>query len=192
VQKGAIGLSSADVDVLLRGVDLLGKISASTRDPSTDLAQQYNSVIQALVSELKAVLRGEGKSSGVSTSGASPAVVQAAPSQAPKSEAAAASGPSPPASDITIFCPEILDATAAEEIRNQFLDAIASQSATIRFDLGATRDLDVQGLALLAAVPKHLAEHSRSSLQVVRISGEMATVLRVTGLSEPYGVRRSP
>ena len=37
VQQGAIGFSSEDVDVLLRGVDLLGKISAATRDPNADL-----------------------------------------------------------------------------------------------------------------------------------------------------------
>src|SRR5262245_62844339 len=36
-QKGTIGFAAADVDVLLRGVDLLGRISASTRDPTADL-----------------------------------------------------------------------------------------------------------------------------------------------------------
>ena len=91
---------------------------------------------------------------------------------------------------MTISFPEILDSAAAEEIRRQLLSAIDSQCATIRFDLRATKDLDVQGLALLAAVPPHLAKHGRSSLELAGVSIEMATVLRVTGLAESFGVRR--
>ena len=109
-------------------------------------------------------------------------------------EATAPNEPAPTmttASDVTISFPEILDSAAAEEIRRQFLFAITSRCATIRFDLRATKDLDVQGLAFLAAVPQHLAQHGRSSLQLAGVSIEMATVLRVTGLSESYGVRRN-
>jgi chemotaxis protein histidine kinase CheA len=39
-QKGAIKLSPGDVDVLLRGVDLLGKISAAARDSNADDQRQ--------------------------------------------------------------------------------------------------------------------------------------------------------
>ena len=42
-------------------------------------------------------------------------------------------------------------------------------------------------VALLAAAPRHLAKHSRASLQLAGISSELATVLRVTGLSEQFG-----
>src|SRR3954463_7436265 len=51
-QKGAIKLSPADVDVLLRGVDLLGKISEATRDPNADLARDFHGPVQELVAEL--------------------------------------------------------------------------------------------------------------------------------------------
>jgi chemotaxis protein histidine kinase CheA len=192
-QRGAIAFSPEDVDVLLRGVDLLGRISAATRDPNVDLAHEFSDLVQGLVAELKAVLGGSEKSGGVSTASAGTAVVASPATTAPKSEAATPTEPVPTsstASDVTISFPEILDSAAAEEIRRQFLFAIDSQCATIRFDLQATKDLDVQGLAFLAAVPQHLAKHGRSSLQLAGVSIEMATVLRVTGLGEPFGVRR--
>ena len=75
-------------------------------------------------------------------------------------------------------------------MRRQILLAIDSQVATIRLDLRATRDLDVQGLAFLAAVPRHLANHSHSSLLTTGVSVEIATVLRVTGLGESFGILR--
>jgi chemotaxis protein histidine kinase CheA len=160
-QRGTIGLSPGDVDILLRGVDLLDKISARTRDPNAILALEFNDPVQDLVASLQAVLSRSEKSTGTSTP-----------------------------TEVTILFPEILDSAAAEKIRREFLSAIDSQCQTIRFDMQATRDLDVQGLAFLAAVPQHLADHSRSSLQLAGVSIEMATVLRVTGLGEPFGVRR--
>jgi len=192
-QKGAIGFSPGDVDVLLRGVDLLDKISAATRNPNANLAHEFGGLVEALVAELQTVLSGRGNSGAVSTASGGTAVGASPATTAPKSEAAAPTEPVPTpstASDVTISFPEILDSAAAEEIRRQFLFAIGSQCATIRFDMQATKDLDVQGLAFLAAVPQHLAEHSRSLLQLAGVSIEMATVLRVTGLGEPFGVRR--
>jgi len=192
-QKRAIGFSSGDVDVLLRGVDLLGKISAATRDPNADLAHEFSGLVQELVAELQAVLSGAGRSGGVSTASEGTAVVATPATTARESVRATPTVPvpaSPAASDVTILFPEILDATAAEQVRRQLLSAIDSRCPTIRFDLQATKDLDVQGLALLAAVPAHLARHSRSLLQLAAVSIEMATVLRVTGLEEPFGVRR--
>jgi len=192
-QKGAIGFTPGDVDVLLRGVDLLDKISAATRDPTANLAQEFGGLVQALVTELQSVLSGRGNSGAVSTASGGTAVGASPAATAPNSEAATPTQPVPTsstASDVTISFPEILDSVAAEEIRRQFLFAIDSQCATIRFDMQATKDLDVQGLAFLAAAPQHLAEHSRSSLQLAGVSIEMATVLRVTGLGEPFGVRR--
>jgi chemotaxis protein histidine kinase CheA len=194
-QNGTLGLLPGDIDVLLRGVDLLGKISAATRDPDADLELAFSGVVQELVVQLQGVLSGSGKSGEVSTAGGETAIGSSPATKAPESEAVPLTAPVLPsstASDVTISFPEILDSTAAEEARRQFLFAIDSQCTTIRFDLLATKDLDVQGLAFLAAVPQHLAKHSNSSLQLAGVSIEMATVLRVTGLSEPFGVRHSP
>jgi anti-anti-sigma regulatory factor len=139
------------------------------------------------------VLKGSGKLGGVSTAIGDTAVVVRSATTAPQSEAGASAAPrptGPTATDVTISFPHYLDSAAAEQIRGQLLFAIDSQCETIRFDLQATRDLDVQGLAFLAAVPRHLALHGRSSVQLAGVSTEMATVLRVTGLAQPYGIRR--
>src|SRR5271166_4364747 len=74
-QKRVIGFSPGDVDVLLRGVDLLGKISAATRDPNADLAHEFSGLVQELVAELQAVLSGAGRSGGVSTASEGTAAV---------------------------------------------------------------------------------------------------------------------
>src|SRR3954453_24195786 len=55
-QKGALRLSPADVDVLLRGVDLLGKISEATRDAKADLAGEFDGPVKSLVVEMEAML----------------------------------------------------------------------------------------------------------------------------------------
>jgi two-component system sensor histidine kinase and response regulator WspE len=190
-QKGALRLSPADIDVLLRGVDLLGRISEATRDPEVNLEHDFEGPVQSLVVELEAMLVPGGKSGG----GA--AAVRASTAQTPPKSGAPGSGPGRPSSGspappmpvaATIAVPEILDATAAEEIRRQFLSAIERGCDPVRFDLRATKDLDVQGLALLAAVARHVARYGRPRIGLAGVSAEMETVLVVTGLGEPYAV----
>ena len=191
-QKGALTLSPADVDVLLRGVDLLGKISEATRDPEADLASDFDEPGE--VPRHRAggdarpggeVRRGRGRGPGVD----GPWAAEFRGSRG---------GPGPPSSELpapsmpgatTIAVPEVLDSTAAEEIRRQFLSAIERGCDSVRFDLRATKDLDVQGLALLAAVARHVAEHGRPRVRLAGVSAEMETVLDVTGLSGSYAVR---
>lgn len=190
-QKGKLTLSPADVDVLLRGVDLLGKISEATRDPALDLVAEFASPVKDLVVELEAMrLRREAPGGAAAPGEPSPPVPPAA--KEPASDQASAGSPAagssggPVPSAETITFPEILDARAAEQVRSQFLAAIERGCDTVRFDLRATRDLDVQGLALLAMVPRHVAHHGRPLVRLAGISAEMATVFSVTGLSEPY------
>lgn len=191
-QSGAIAFSPEDIDVLLRGVDLLGKISAATRDPNVDLTRDFGGPVDSLAAQLQGVLSGSGKSREVIAEVGDAAFLTAPPSAVDQSLAAIphATHQASLATDVTIVFPEILDLAAAEAIRGQFLSAIDSRCPTIRFDLQATRDLDVHGLSLLAAIPSHLAKHSRASLQLVGLSVEMATVLRVTGLAARFGDRR--
>src|SRR3954465_9726688 len=77
-QKGTISFSPGDIDILLRGVDLLGKISAATRDPNADLEQEFSGLVHAQVVELRAVLSGNGHSGRVSV-----AVESTAPTASP-------------------------------------------------------------------------------------------------------------
>jgi chemotaxis protein histidine kinase CheA len=191
-QKGSVQLSSEDVDILLRGVDLLEKISATTKDPDANLEQLFNELVQSLVAELQVILTGRRESRAISTTLPQTAVAAPPATTASPLEAAARTEPvgTSKASEITILFPDILDSVAAEEMRRQFLSAIDSQATTIRLDLRVTRDLDVQGLAFLAAVPRHLANYRHLSLQTAAVSIEMATVLRVTGLSGSFGILR--
>ncbi|MCE9547665.1 MAG: Hpt domain-containing protein [Planctomycetia bacterium] len=159
-QKGTLRLTPADVDVLLRGVDLLGNISAATRDPEANLSAAFDGDVQSLVGQLENVLAGK------------PAV--ATPPVA-----------IPPAAATLVF-PSLLDGAAAEALRQQFIAAMDAQSPAIRFDLSATKDLEVPGLALLAAAPQYIAARSGPPLSLAGVSSEMATVLRVTGLENQY------
>ena len=193
-QKGTITLTPGDVDVLLRGVDLLGRISEATRDPAADLVELFAVQVDEAVSDLQAVLSGTRKPAAeptrpVTSSGlaATPDPVSAGrtPSQAVALPAQADAR----VGDVVISVPSILDSLAAEVVRLQILSAVDQQAVSIRLDLKETRDLDVQGLALLAAVPSHLALRSRATLGIEGLSSEMETVFRVTGLAEPYGLR---
>ncbi len=191
-QKGLLTLSPADTDVLLRGVDLLGKISEATKDPKLDLAHEFAALVKALVAELKAMLVA-GEKPAASAAAVRPPVDPTRPQaeasiSETSSEARGALTP-PLAGETIIAFPEILDARAAEEIRKGFLSAIDHGADLVKFDLRATKDLDVQGLALLAAVPRHVAKLGRPRIALLGVSVEMETVLTVTGLSEPYALR---
>ena len=191
-QKRAIAFSPDDIDILLRGVDLLAKISAATRDPNADLAHGFSGPVEELVAELQAVHSGSVKARKAPAEIEATAVDASPASAATNSEAARDKEEVPPSAqgEVTISFPAILDRVAAEAIRKQVLSAIDCRCSTVRFDLKATKDLDVQGLALLAAVPSHLARHHGPALELAGVSPEMTTVLRVTGLAEAFGVRR--
>jgi two-component system sensor histidine kinase and response regulator WspE len=193
-QKGTLVLSPADVDVLLRGVDLLGKISEATRDPRADLANTFDEPMKSLVVELEAMLLPRDKPGGEPARSASgsfpkPPVVEVSGSSTIKPPAGT---PTTTPGATTIAFPEVLDSAAAEEIRRRFLSAVEEGCDSVRIDLGTTKNLDVQGLVLLAAIPRHAAQHGRPSLRMARASAEMETVLRVTGLAEAYGLRPRP
>ncbi|MFO0909479.1 MAG: Hpt domain-containing protein [Isosphaeraceae bacterium] len=178
-QRGKLTLTPSDVDVLLRGVDLLGKISEATRDAKIDPAAEFDVAVQALVGELEAMLHPELKPA---PSPLVPESVQPPPQPATASEPETIE----PGSD-TITFPEWLDASAAEDARGQFLEAIERGCDPIRLDLRATKDLDIQGLILLAAIPRHLARHGGPKVRIEEISPELLTVLEVTGLVQVYG-----
>src|SRR3954466_6831633 len=63
-QRGALTLSPGAVDVLLRGVDLLGKISEVTRDPQADMTNLLGDSVKPFVVELEAMLAAGGMPAG--------------------------------------------------------------------------------------------------------------------------------
>ena len=169
-QKGLLQLTPDDVDVMLRGVDLLGRISAATKNPLTDW-RSFESSVQDVVAELKRVLAGEPASRG--------------PLAAPPGQAAAPSDQAtrvPQSTAAVIAIPEVLDVAAAERARCELLAALDAGSRALRIDLAATRDLDVMGVAFLAAARRHVSAQHGASLRLHPVSAEMQTILQITGL----------
>ncbi|WP_152053712.1 STAS domain-containing protein [Tautonia marina] len=192
VQDGALTLSPTDVDVLLRGVDLLGKISEATRTPGEDLSSRFDEAVRSFVLEVNAILASRGRPlttpSGLASSPPREAVAADVPAPDPPLVMPPAEATTMPVAT-TIAFPGYLDAGAAEEIRLRFLSAVGRGCDAVRLDLRATKDLDVQGLALLAALPRHVARHGRPRLRMAGVSAEMEAVLRVTGLGGAFDLR---
>ncbi|WP_165220026.1 Hpt domain-containing protein [Aquisphaera insulae] len=178
-QRGKLSLTPAGIDVLLRGVDLMGKIAEASKDPQADLTGHFSRPVASLVAEIEALIAGGGRTSGP-------------PHSAPGATGPASSQKPTAPGKTTIVFPEILDTAAAERLRRQFLEALECGDDPIRLDLHATQDLDVQGLVLLAAIPRHLARLGRGRLQLSGISRALATVLHATGLDTSYDVRTGP
>src|SRR4051794_18550227 len=122
-QKGALTLLPGDVDILLRGVDLLGKISEATRDPKADLANEFDETVKSLVVELEAMLVPRGQPSGgpaevAATPAPGPPTVEVSGTNAVTSPVVVPTATMP--SVTTIAVPEFLDSMAAEEIRRRY------------------------------------------------------------------------
>jgi chemotaxis protein histidine kinase CheA len=181
-QKGRLRLKPDDVDILLRGVDLLAKISTATQRTDTDWTALTSSV-QGTVAEVKQILDGgpTGTRADVSTGAPEPSR-QAAPVEAPTERASAPARKRKRRPTAVISCPEILDGQAAEQVRRQLVSTLEAGSKEIQIDLSATRDLDATGLAFLAAARHFVATQAHATLLFQPVSTDMQTVLQLTGL----------
>jgi chemotaxis protein histidine kinase CheA len=177
-QKGKLTLTPDDFDVMLRGVDLLVKISAATKDPQTDWVPIESSV-QGLVAELRGILQGRPAAPVPDVTALAPQPVSPAGTVEP---AATSARPLSDSSPAIIVCPEFLDTRAAEQARRELLLALQAGSQEIQLNLAATHDLDTTGLAFLAAARQHVAAQSHTTLRFQPVSAELQTVLQVTGL----------
>jgi chemotaxis protein histidine kinase CheA len=144
-QKGTLRLSSADVDVLLRGVDLLANIAAATSKPDTNIADTFGTDVQTLVAELDNFL---GRKEGGSGRPALPIV-------------ATATIPAPQETkQVTIEFPAMLDA-ALRSIRQGWCRPL--NQCTIVLDLKRTEDLTFK--VAWQRFP-YLAEHRHAKLHL--------------------------
>lgn len=179
-QKGTLQLAPADVDVLLAGVDLLARISEATRESGADLAQRFSEPVVASVSALEALLAPR-------PAAAEPAAKPATTTPTPTPTPTPAPTPTPTSTPAAaIVAPELLDASAAEAIRRRYLAAVEEGQDPVVLDLGATRDLDATGLALLAAIPPFAARHGGRAVRIGAITPELALVFDLTGLAALY------
>jgi len=210
-QKGTLVITPDDVDVLLKGVDLLGQISAASRDPATDWSR-FQQPVQGLVVELKGVLSGQPHpvAAAAPTPPAIP-VAAPAPPAAVVPPAAPAAPPAAPAKVVPLGQPPVaavpttppspppappptrlvatgpfLEAQSAETLRQQVLAHLNSEAVRLELDLGQVQDLDAVGLGFLAAARAH-SQQQGAELVFHPVSAPLATVLRLTGLATGPG-----
>ncbi len=157
-QKGELTINSNDIDVLLRGVDLMASISAATKT-GTDWSP-FAADVDEVTAGLQAVLALETKSSLTAPKPAATVTPAVSPEPTPSLVAAA-----------------FLDRHEAERLRRALLAAIAGDSPTIHLDLTSTTDFDAVGLAFLDAASKHLRMVKRSF--EIETSPEMSRLLDI-------------
>ncbi|MFN7803228.1 MAG: Hpt domain-containing protein [Planctomycetaceae bacterium] len=208
-QKGTLVITPDDVDVMLKGVDLLARISAASRDPGTDWSH-FQGAVQGLVVELKGVLAGERSTSPasppthsgsplpvpspvapqpVAAPGAPAPVAATAPpvTSAPPAPAVAASPlPTPHEPVRLVVAARFLDAVAAESVRQQLLGQVARGTPLVELDLHQVEDLDAVGLTFLASARDYAARRG-TELHYLRVSPGVATVLWMTGVTSVDG-----
>lgn len=184
-QNGKLTLRPDHVDVLLRGVDMLNRIANASKNPAIDWTE-FDHEATPLVAEITAVLAD--KPIPAATAVTSPAETPS--SATPTSPAPSAESTSRPASSqanesVAITFPALLDATAAEKVRIEFVAALDSQVPRVRLDLSATTDLDAIGLALLAVIPQQTFSAGQT-VQLEGVSADLNAVLRATGVDRLY------
>ena len=173
-QNGKLTLRPAHVDVLLRGVDMLGRVANGSKDPTVDW-NLFTAEVTPLVAEITAAL------SDTATLPAAKPLAAAKPLEPVPTPTPAMAVPE---SEITIALPQLLDAIAAETTRRAFIAGLDSHPPIIKLDLALTADLDATGLALLAAIPRFVPATTR-----VTLSGacpELQVVLQATGIQQLY------
>jgi two-component system sensor histidine kinase and response regulator WspE len=126
-QEGRLSLDGNGIDVLLRGVDLLQRI---TVPDSSDGAAVTEEELARLLADVAGVRSGRAP--------VAPAV-------------AAAVGPP------TLRLAGNLDATQVEAVRGRLAELLRSGAPAVRLDFAAVKDIDPAGLALLSLAAKAVA-----------------------------------
>ena len=208
-QKGNLVITPDDVDVLLKGVDLLARISAASREPATDWSR-FQGAVQGLVVELKGVLAGERPAPPQVAATTERAVFATTPPTAPQPVAvpvepvpqeanapsvsaaahtvavSASPAPTPREPVRLVAAAGFLDAAAAEPLRRQLLGHMAEGVSQVELDLQQVEDLDAVGLTFLASA-RDYADRRGTKLHYLRVSPGVATVLRMTGVTAVGG-----
>lgn len=162
-QNGKLTLRPTHVDVLLRGVDLLGRVANGSKDANIDW-NLLDAEVTPLVAEITAALAN-------SFPVDAPALVPA--SQIPASP-----------TEITIPLPAMFDAAAAETARVAFIAGLDKKTPCVRFDLSLTNDLDATGLAFLALIPAHA--NGETQVELAGANVELRAILKATGIEQLY------
>jgi two-component system sensor histidine kinase and response regulator WspE len=163
-QEGRLTLASDAIDVLLRGVDGLHRITLPGDGGSGELTDDD---LDQLLADLDAVRQGRAV---VATAAAPPEV-----------EAPARTGP--PA----VRPSGKLDAAGAESVRGRLIELFRQAVPLIQLDLAEVSDIDPAGLALLAAAARRAASATAPvALEVVNAPPAVRRLLSATRLDRVY------
>ena len=210
-QRGELQIKPSDFDLLLRSVDLLGRISEATKDAEPQL-DDLSGEVHDCVSQLKCLREGRPHAAPVSPvspplkSGAEkvgslfqPAASEMAktltsvtmspvPAEARRTEDKAVLETSVPVNTtqcLVIECGNSLYQKDAEALRQLLLRELKPNVSEVRFDLSKTQDIDAVGLAFLSAARSHVTRNPSTNVSFSPVSEEMRVVLRVSGIAQP-------
>lgn len=194
-QRGELSIKPNDIDVLLRGVDLLVQISEATKADDAEWAPLEKEVHQC-VQQLKSIRAGKPiVQAAIHPPAGAQAAVQAVVAHEPSEslaspvqhasinvdrQPAVAVKPAEPA---VLTFGKTLDRIHAEQMRQTLLAAVKAGAEEVRYDLSMTTDLDPVGLAFLAASIEQAHELSIKRLDFNPVSAELQFVLRMSGIA---------
>ena len=207
-QRGELQIKPSDFDLLLRSVDLLGRISEATKDAEPQL-DDLSGEVHDCVAQLKCLREGRPHAAPVSQPSISVTEKTGAPLQPAVSEMAKAipsESKSPAVAEarlmehqaiaetlvpvnktqgLVIECGNSLFQKDAEALRQRLLRELKPDVSEARFDLSKMLDIDAVGLAFLSAAMLHVSRNSSAKLSFSPVSDEMRVVLRVSGIAQP-------
>ncbi|WP_010583854.1 Hpt domain-containing protein [Schlesneria paludicola] len=173
-QNGQLSLRPEQIDVLLRGVDFLSRISAASKEASLDWSRFDGDAAQ-LVSSISHALSMASETSRpvamASNAGSVPVVSTVTPPTVPR----------PVTDTVTVSVAPFLDTAEAEVVRRGYVDACNSSAQRFILDLSQTVDLDATGLALLAAL-RDTRGGQGPHVEFTGVGPDVQFVLRVTGI----------
>ena len=201
-QRGELSFGPNDVDIMLRSVDLIVKVSEATKE-SPAAVSALESQVRDVVVLLKAVRNGQ----AIPAASISPAAsINPAPIAnaivPPTARAEGSLEPSvamraepevpaiPVITEIVLQFPQHLDRSHAEVMRARLLEQWHALVERVTFDLSQTRDIDAIGVGFLASAQQFIQRDHRARLLFQPVSSEMGLVLRIAGLQPNTDVQR--
>ena len=168
-QAGRITLTSASVDILLRGVDALPRVVPAA-DGSIAGGAFPADALQRLIADI----------AGIRSRQAEPLAAMAA----------AAAPPAKPRSAIPTLRPNgNLDDAGAETLRVQLADLLRGGAPRLRLDLAAVKDVAPSGLAVLAMAAATAARRQPpAALELANATSSVRTLLRMTRLDRGFTI----
>lgn len=190
-QRGELSFGPNEVDVMLRSVDLIVKVSEATKE-SPAAVSALEAQVRDIVVLLKAVRTGQAipaasiRPAPIENTTVPPTALAAGslePSVAVPAERAVPAMPARPVTtEIVLQFPQHLDRNHAEAMRAQLLEQWHAQVERVTFDLSQTRDIDAIGVGFLASAQQFIQRDHRARLVFQPVSNEMGLVLRIAGL----------